>query len=101
MLDFSKRKKRYYDITLHDGTTLKIPAPKNSLWMALAELQASGPMENVGNLELLRLTRIVLESNKESIPITDQHINEFDLEDMQDFLGEYAGFVNSILSDPN
>jgi hypothetical protein len=99
MLDFQKRKKKYFDIALHDGTKLKISTPTTELYGMIRE-SFSDP-ENVEEDDLRSLVKNVLSTNKQGIEITDEQVEEFDLEDMYLLFTKYVAFVQEVLSDPN
>jgi hypothetical protein len=98
MLDFQKRKKKYFDVTLHDGTKLKIPTPTRRTYDDLMDIYQN---PDTAVSELPRLLEATLKTNKEKVPITEEQLTEFDIEDMYAFFTEYANFVNDALSDPN
>lgn len=98
MLDFQKRKKKYLDLALHDGTKLKIPAPTMAIYTAMKEV-AEDP--DHADEELERLVKDILNSNKQGIEITEEQIQTFDLDDMKELFFAYAEFVKEVLSDPS
>lgn len=99
MLDFSKRQKQYWDLTLHDGTRLQIPVPTLAIYNALREV--SRDPANVDADQLADLTGQILKTNRHRVEITPEQINAFDLEDMYELFASYVEFVNTVLSDPN
>lgn len=98
MLDLSKRKKKYWDLVLHDGTKLQIPAPTRGLYGLMLEISEK---ETVDEEELGRVVAMVLRTNRKGIEITQDQIDAFDLEDMCALFFEYAQFTQEVLSDPN
>lgn len=97
MLDFQKRKKKYFDITLHDGTKLKIPTPTLMVFNAMKEYT-----ENSSDTDQLEsLVSLILNSNKQRTEITEEHLQGFDLDDMRELFAEYVNFVQGVMSDPN
>ena len=99
MLNFQKRKKKYFNITLHDGTKLRIPTPTLEFYNEINYTISN--IENVENEDVRAVIKAVLALNKEGIEITDGHIDEFDTEDICEFFMEYMVFVQGVLSDPN
>lgn len=81
MLDFQKRKKKTFDIALHDGTKLKIPTPTMGVFSSLKEVTVN--QENAGEEELLAVLRDVLNSNKQGVVVTEDQLREFDLDDIE------------------
>lgn len=97
MLDFQKRKKKYFDVTLHDGTQLEIPAPTMVTFDAMREVS-----ENPRKTELLKpLVLLILSTNKQRTEITEEQICAFNVIDMRQLFVDYAAFVKDTLSDPN
>lgn len=96
MLDFQKRKKKYFDITLHDGTQLSLPTPTLKL---NNDLQAM--LETGGEKEVPAMVKSILETNRQGIEITQEHIQAFDVEDMIDLMMGYMEFTKGVLSVPN
>lgn len=98
MLDLSKRKKKYFNLILHDGTKLQIPPPTREIYGAMLEISKK---EVADEEELNRIISMVLKTNKQGIEITQAQIDAFDLDDMCAFFLEYAQFTHEILTDPN
>lgn len=99
MLDFSKRKRKTFNVTLHDGTKLKIPAPTMAIYTAMKDF-AEDP-ENATEEDIIGMLRDILNSNKQGIAITDEQLEAFDLDDMKELFFAYAEFVKEVLSDPS
>lgn len=99
MLDFQKRKKKYFDVVLHDGTKLKIPAPTMAVYSAMKEI--ADDQENVGEEELAGLLRDILNNNKQKVKVSQEQLQDFDLDDMKELFVEYTQFVIKELSDPS
>jgi len=97
-LDFQKRKKKYFDLTLHDGTKLKIPTPTKKIYDELVNLSRD---TEAAAKELPGLTRTILATNKDGILITDEQMDDFDIADLYAFFIEYTNYVTEVLSDPN
>ncbi len=96
MLDFSKRKKKYFELKLHDGTKLSLPTPSLKLNSELQSLLDAG-----GEKEVPVMVQSILETNKQGVEITQEHIQAFDVEDMLDLMMGYMEFTKGVLSDPN
>lgn len=99
MLDFQKRKKKYWDVVLHDGTRLQIPAPTMGIYNAMQEI--SEHADNVDVDELSQVVAKILQANRKNIAITEEQIQAFDLEDMYELFANYMEFIKETLSDPN
>jgi hypothetical protein len=99
MLDFQKRKKKYFDITLHDGTKLKLPTPKMAVFGAMKEVAENS--SDVDEEQLSSLVLTILQTNQQKTEITEENIKEFDFDDLREFFVEYLKFVQTIMSDPN
>jgi len=100
MLSFRKRKKRTMEIELHDGTKLRIPMPNKDVFDDLKEASKISEPDIVMD-DLADLVAAILASNTGKIAVTEEQLRELDLEDIKDFLEEYAAFVTKGLSDPN
>lgn len=98
MLDFQKRKRKYFEIKLHDGTELKIPTPTRAIYDDLMEMYQD-PEAAVRRMPDLLVA--VLKSNRDKTPITEAQLDEFDIEDLYDFFTGYANFVSATLDSPN
>ncbi len=98
MLDFQKRKRKYFEVKLHDGTELRIPTPARAIYDDLMEMYENP--EGAAR-KMPCLLEAILRMNKDGIPITEKQLNEFDIEDLYDFFTDYANFVSAILDDPN
>ena len=99
MLNFQQRKKRYFDVTLHDGTELQIPPPTMDVFDAMREVSENPAEVDVG--KLTELLAKVLRTNKTGMSITEEQIKEFDYDDLLVFFTDYLDFINRVLSDPN
>lgn len=99
MLDFSKRQKKYWDITLHDGTPLQIPTPTMDVYDLMTEVSKNAANTNTDQLR--EVVGRVLDSNKQGTKITSDQIQAFDLDDMYELFINYIEFVKTVLSDPN
>lgn len=99
MLDFQKRKKKYLNITLHDGTKLRIPTPTMDLFDDINEM-ANDP-QSVQVDDLRQIAKAVLATNRDKVQITDEQLEEFDFDDMHELLIQYSAFIKEVLSDPN
>lgn len=99
MLDFSKRKKKYFDITLHDGTKLQIPTPTRGVYNAIMEI--SQKADNVDFAEVEQVLKKILDSNKTKVKITEEQMAAFDLDDIYGLFLSYVDFVHKVISDPN
>lgn len=96
MLDFSKRKKKYFDVGLHDGTKLQIPTPTMAAYDAMKNIDNNSDKE-----ELYEMLKKILSTNKKGIDVTEEQVRKFELDDMIEFFVEYAEFVKLVLVDPN
>lgn len=100
MLDYSKRKKRYFDMVLHDGAKLRLPMPTKAVFGELNELSKT-PEEDIVLDDLIGILEVILNSNKNQAVITAEQLQEFDLEDIKVLFAEYVNFVQKGLSAPN
>lgn len=98
MLDFQKRKKKYFNVTLHDGTKLRIPTPTKRTYGDLMYVYQN---PNIAADKLPELLEDTLRTNKDGVQITEEQLAEFDIEDMYVFFTDFADFVSDILDDPN
>ncbi|MGI5881295.1 MAG: hypothetical protein ACOX6L_12090 [Syntrophomonadaceae bacterium] len=100
MLDFSKRKKRYFDFKLHDETLLSLPVP--TLGMFDNMLGAIDTATGAASYDSLRKVLFdILSSNRQRVVITDEHIMTFDLDEIIELLLAYTAFTNEVAADPN
>lgn len=98
MLDFQKRKKKYFNVTLHDGTKLRIPTPTKRTYGDLMDMYQN---PDTAADKLPQLLEDTLKTNKGGVQITEEQLAEFDIEDMYVFFTDFADFVSDILDDPN
>ena len=99
MLDLSKRSKKYFDLTLHDGTKLQIPTPTRGVYNAVMEI--SQKADNADFTEVEQVVKQILSSNKTKVKVTEQQMAAFDLEDIYELFLSYVDFVHKVISDPN
>jgi len=99
MLDFSKRKKKYWDVALHNGTKLQIPCPTMDVYDSMVEISKNPYSVDYDQLKEAAAT--VMKSNRQGTEITDEDMRLFDLDDLKEFFIEYGKWVKQVLSDPN
>jgi len=99
MLDFRKRKKKYFDVILHDGTKLQLPMPTMAVYRELVDVSKLTGNDNMDSLT--NLLNVILKSNKNQVPITDEHLTSFDVEDIIELFVGYAEMVQKELNNPN
>ncbi len=99
MLDFSKRQKKYWDITLHDGTPLQLPTPTRDVYDSMMDVTRNAADADAN--QLAEVVGQVLRTNKQGMEITEEQIRSFDLDDMYEFFTAYIEFIKTVLSDPN
>lgn len=99
MLDLSKRKKKYWDLVLHDGTKLQIPTPSRGVYDAVMEV--SQKADNANFMEIEQIVKQIMSSNKARVIITEEQMAAFDLDDIYELFISYVDFVHEVISDPN
>lgn len=99
MLNFQKRAKKYWDLTLHDGTELQVPAPTRGIYQSMQEISQN--TDNTTADELGQVVAQILRANRKNVEITEAQIQAFDLEDMYELFAGYMEFIKETLSDPN
>ena len=105
MLDYTKREKKVLPVTLINGKTVLLTAPKKALYQKLTALKANlEGSSDFGQLydEILQLTADVLSSNKTGVKFTAEEVDELmDIEDMALLIFEYSKFAGQIVGNPN
>lgn len=105
MLDYTQRPKKYLEIKLSGGRTVKIGAPKKKLFTRLAALEKMLKNESTPETmydEILTTAAEVLSNNPEQEVFTPETVDELmDIEDMALLLREYALFAGGLTKDPN
>lgn len=103
-LNFNNVSKKYWNVTLTDGTVLLVGTPTKAIFDRL-----SGIKDDLGNLgdedslgALYDVCALVLSRNKTGKVITKEYLEEiFDIEDIIILFNSYVGFVNEIRNQKN
>lgn len=127
MLDFSKVKKHFMNITMQDGTVYLVFMPKKATYerylamqvekmetaQKLQGAQSSGAdaINAISTEDILKATNMtetyevaaeILSNNKQGKTVTAAELSEsLDMEDITLFFREFAAFVNSTSQNPN
>ncbi len=105
MLDYTKREKKFLSVTLSDGTTVFIGAPKKALFARLSKIENT--LKNTTNPidaydEILSVTAEILSNNKAKRKFTSEEVDELmDIEDMSLLIVEFSRYAQNLLKNPN
>lgn len=105
MYDMSKLKKRYFDIKLKNGRVINIETPKLKVLKkisSLSKIQDSGKLTDEEINDLSEAVVLALNKNKQGYKITSKTIEEeWNIEEIMDFLNNYFEWVNDNMSSKN
>lgn len=108
VLDFTKQKKEYLTVKLHDkkNTVILIGTPTKKIWEEFTSLNDQISDEDGADNEslndLYRVCAKVMSLNKGGISITPEYLSDFfDFEDIIIFFRAYSDFVSSITKGKN
>ncbi len=105
MLDYTKREKKFLTVTLADGRTVFIGAPKKALFSRLSDIEkdlkhAEDPLAAYD--EILLITSQILSNNRAKISFSPAEVDELmDIEDMSLLIIEYSRYAQNLLKNPN
>lgn len=104
-LDFTKLKKRYFPVTLEDGTALQISMPTKSIMDGFISMKDTLTAENMGDdaiTELYEICARIMSRNKTGIKITTEMLEDmFDFGDVITFIRGYSEFISEISNEKN
>ena len=103
-LNFNNVSKKYWNVTLTDGTVLLVGTPTKAIFDRLIAIKDDlGNLANEDSLEALYdVCALVLSRNKTGKVITKDYLEEnFDIEDIIILINSYVGFVNEIRNQKN
>lgn len=100
--DFGKMKKSFFTTTLRNSQTLVVNMPKKGVLEKIMSMGESEEDEADFSKEVFELMAEVLSNNKDGQRITTEEVEEnFDLEDIVEYLKKYVDFVSTLNTDPN
>lgn len=98
IFDVNTVNKRYFDIKIGD-IVVEVEPPKLKVLkkiMALSKTRNEEAME-----ELAMAVSMILNKNKSKSKISDEVIDELDLDQMSEILTAYFGWLNGVKNSPN
>jgi hypothetical protein len=100
-LNFNNVSKKYWNVTLTDGTVLLVGTPTKAIFDKLIAIKDDlGDEDSLG--ALYGVCALVLSRNKAGKVITKEYLEEiFDIEDIIILFNSYVGFVNEIRNSKN
>lgn len=105
MYDMTKLKTRYFDIKLKNGKILNIEPPKLKVLRkiaSLSEVKTTGELTENDMKNLTEAVSLSLSKNKQNYKVTmDKVEDNFDIDEMVDFMQNYFDWVNSIQNSKN
>ena len=92
--DFNKINRSFFTVTLTDGKKLLVKMPKKGTFGKLAAVQ---DMDTLG-----AIVAEALSNNLQGEKITTEYItDQYDVEEMSEFVDNYMAFVNGAKKNPN
>ncbi len=105
MYDMTKLKTRYFDIKLKNGKILNVEPPKLKVLRkiaSLSEVKTTGELTENDIKNLTEAVSLSLSKNKQNHKITPENVEEnYDIDEMVDFMENYFDWVNSIQNSKN
>lgn len=100
-LNFNNVTKKYWNVTLTDGTVLLVGTPTKAIFDKLTAMNNDSATKN--DMETLYdVCALVLSRNKTGKVITKEYLEEtFDIEDIVILFKEYVNFVKEIRNQKN
>lgn len=103
--DFGKVKKSFYNTKLKDGTILLVNMPMKKTFEKITKIDELQEDDNATLVydAMLELMAEILSNNKQKKNITTEYLeNEnYNLEEIIAYIGDYARFVETIKNNPN
>lgn len=101
--DFNKIKKKYFNITLPDGTKLQLKMPSKKIFEKLKEIKTGVGSTFAEQADAVyALSAEILSGNLEKKVITPKYAaDNFDIEDLSIFLTAYDEYVEDQNNNPN
>ena len=100
--DFGKIKKSFFTTRLRDGRVLAVNMPKKRVLEMIIGTGESEENETEFDKQVFELMAEVLSNNKNGKRITAEEVkNNFDLEDIVEYLKGYVDFVSTLNVNPN
>lgn len=105
MYDMTKLKTRYFDVKLKNGKILNIEPPKLKVLRkiaSLSEVKTTGELTENDMKSLTEAVSLSLSKNKQNYKVTMDNVEDnFDIDEMVDFMQNYFDWVNSIQNSKN
>jgi len=97
--DFNKINRSFFTVTLTDGKKLLVKMPKKGTFGKLAAVQDM----DTDNMDTLgAIVAEALSNNLQGEKITTEYItDQYDVEEMSEFVDNYMAFVNGAKKNPN
>ena len=101
--DFGKIKKKYFNITLTDGTKLQVRTPVKRVYEKMRKIDTSPESDQAEQADaLFELCAEILSNNVEGKILTTDYVAEnFDYEDVSLFIVAYYEYVQEAITSPN
>lgn len=104
--DFGKVKRSFYTAKLKDGKVLVVNMPEKRVFekmQTIQEFEEDEVKSGAAYEAMLELVAEILSNNKNRERITAQYLSEekYDIEELVEFIQDYAGFVNQLKKNPN
>lgn len=104
--DFNKIKRSFFTVTLKDGRKIQVKMPMKKTFDKLSALQGLENQENVEIDDVLdtfgALCAETLSHNLNKEKVTAEYMTEnYDIEEMTEFIKQFYVFVGGVTDDPN
>lgn len=96
MLDYTKKKKKKFEVKLYDGSIVKIPMPTKKVFDMLVSMEGNSDTDT-----LYEAVTMIINSNGTKIYEDDEIEGMLDYEDVGEFIHSYVEFVKGATNDPN
>lgn len=105
MYDMTNLTTRYFKIKLKDGKELELEPPKLKILRKISKLSKSINNDELAESDIENLSEAIslsLSKNKQKIDISTDYVEDnFDIDEMYDFLFKYYSWVGEIQNSKN
>lgn len=110
--NMNKIKRTFWPFTLKDrkdengnviekGKKIIVRMPQKGVFEAIKDVEANGTGEDADTSTIYNLVAAVLNNNMGKVPVTEEDVADYDIEECTAILNAYMEFVNELKQNPN
>ena len=110
--NMNKIKRTFWPFTLKDkkdengnvvekGKKIIVRMPQKGVFEAIKDVEANGTGEDADTSTIYNLVAAVLNNNMGKVPVTEEDVADYDIEECTAILDAYMEFVNELKQNPN